>query len=174
MAIGKYLTCAEAKNRSFVRTQTCDLLAFCVSAHSYRSRNFVIKHNVLDMTLKLMTLQDKPYTLGILSPLSLRFFMWSVHFMIGLLNSFGCLFQAAIRLFRSWMALKDPTCNRVAIRSDLFDPVVAILEENGCKYNLINSAILELFDMLLKVLGLCGLHVPLFCWGMGGGIVYWK
>ena len=110
----------EAKNRSFVRTQTCDLLAFCVSAHSYRSRNFVIKHNVLDMTLKLMTLQDKPYTL------------------------------AAIRLFRSWMALKDPTCNRVAIRSDLFDPVVAILEENGCKYNLINSAILELFDMLLK------------------------
>lgn len=40
---------------------------------------------------------------------------------------------------------------RYMLKHNLFEPVMAVFTANGCKYNMINSAILELLDFVRKV-----------------------
>lgn len=58
---------------------------------------------------------------------------------------------AALRFFRALVAAKDDFYNRHIIKFKLFDPIVQLFVSNGKKYNLINSAIIELFDYIRKV-----------------------
>ena len=52
---------------------------------------------------------------------------------------------------RRMVGLKDDLCNSYIIRSHLFEPVVDALLDNGTKYNLFNSALLELFEFIQVV-----------------------
>jgi protein phosphatase-4 regulatory subunit 3 len=58
--------------------------------------------------------------------------------------------KAGIRLFKTVVAMKDEFYNRHLVKYNLFDPIVSLFLANGPRYNLINSAILELFDFIRK------------------------
>jgi len=47
--------------------------------------------------------------------------------------------------------LKDEFYNRYIVKGQLFDPVIATFKENGQRYNLLNSAIVELFEFIRAV-----------------------
>jgi len=64
-----------------------------------------------------------------------------------------CMFLiGALRFLRRMVGLKDDTYNRYIVRSDLFRPVIEAFIANGIsKYNLFNSAVVELCEFLLNV-----------------------
>ena len=58
---------------------------------------------------------------------------------------------AALRLLRKCVGLKDEFYNRHIVRLDLFRPVVDIFVATKHKYNLLNSALVELFEFIRVV-----------------------
>ena len=60
-------------------------------------------------------------------------------------------FAAALRLFRKVVGLKDDFYNRYLIKGDLFKPLIESFLRNGTKYNLLNSAMIELFEFMRSV-----------------------
>ncbi|XP_019523451.1 PREDICTED: serine/threonine-protein phosphatase 4 regulatory subunit 3B-like [Hipposideros armiger] len=61
-------------------------------------------------------------------------------------NSKNCL--SALRFMRSIIGIKDELYNRYIIKGNLLQPVVNALLGNGNRYNMLNSAILELFEYI--------------------------
>ena len=60
-------------------------------------------------------------------------------------------FIDSLRFLRRIVGLKDEFYNRYIVKGQLFDPVVAAFKENGQRYNLLNSAIVELFEFIRAV-----------------------
>lgn len=60
-------------------------------------------------------------------------------------------FQGALRFMRRIIGLKDEYYNRYIIKGNLFEPVINALLDNGTRYNLLNSAIIELFEFIKVV-----------------------
>ena len=54
------------------------------------------------------------------------------------------------RFLRSCVNLKDEFYNRYLIKSNAFEPVMKVFKENGDRYNLLNSAVLELVDFIRR------------------------
>ncbi|XP_018432153.1 PREDICTED: serine/threonine-protein phosphatase 4 regulatory subunit 3B isoform X6 [Nanorana parkeri] len=54
----------------------------------------------------------------------------------------------ALRFMRRIIGLKDEFYNRYIIKGNLFEPVINALLDNGTRYNLLNSAIIELFEFI--------------------------
>ncbi|XP_040121289.1 protein PPP4R3C [Oryx dammah] len=59
-------------------------------------------------------------------------------------NNKNCL--SAVRFMRTMIGLRDELLNHYIIKGNFFEPVVNALLENGTRYNMLNSAIVELFD----------------------------
>lgn len=59
--------------------------------------------------------------------------------------------QGALRFMRRIIGLKDENYNRYIIKGNLFEPVINALLDNGTRYNLLNSAIIELFEFIKVV-----------------------
>ncbi|KAL4418834.1 hypothetical protein ABPG77_004074 [Micractinium sp. CCAP 211/92] len=97
-----------------------DLLCFCVVSHTYRIKYYVLRNNVVEKVLKLLRRRER----------------WLV--------------VAAIRFLRTALSLKDEFYNRYLVKNRLMEPVVTTFLENGPRYNLLNSACLELFDFIRK------------------------
>ena len=53
-----------------------------------------------------------------------------------------------MRFFRKIIGLKDDFYNRHIISSNLFAPIVEALHANNGRYNLLDSAIIELFEFI--------------------------
>jgi len=58
---------------------------------------------------------------------------------------------AALRFCRRIIGLKDEQYHRYVVKNNLFEPIVQAFKVNGCKYNLLNSAIIELFEYIRSV-----------------------
>ena len=58
---------------------------------------------------------------------------------------------AALRFCRKIIGAKDEFYNRYITKGKLLAPIVKSFEENGDKYNMINSAIIELFEFIKVV-----------------------
>uniref|UniRef100_A0A8C7XX34 Serine/threonine-protein phosphatase 4 regulatory subunit 3 n=1 Tax=Oryzias sinensis TaxID=183150 RepID=A0A8C7XX34_9TELE len=56
------------------------------------------------------------------------------------------VFTGALRFMRRIIGLKDEFYNRYIMRNFLFEPVVKAFLKNGSRYNLMNSAIIEMFE----------------------------
>lgn len=52
---------------------------------------------------------------------------------------------------RRIIGLKEDFYNRYIIRGDLFQPIFDAFKQNGKRYNLLNSAILEMFEFIKLV-----------------------
>lgn len=75
--------------------------------------------------------------------------LFLVHGFTRLSLSFRIL--GALRLFRRIVQLKDEMYNRHIVRERLFDLIGQCFRRNGHRYNLLNSAILELFEFIRTV-----------------------
>jgi protein phosphatase 4 regulatory subunit 3 len=49
---------------------------------------------------------------------------------------------------RKTLSLKEDTYNKYIVKANLFFPIVEALKTNGSRYNILNSAIIELFDFI--------------------------
>lgn len=95
-----------------------ELLSFCVEHHNYHIRTYAIQNNLLKRILVLM---KSRHTFLVLS---------------------------SLRFFRKIIGLKDEIYNRHIISCNLFAPIVEALEANNGRYNLLDSAIIELFEFI--------------------------
>ncbi|KFB43318.1 AGAP003402-PA-like protein [Anopheles sinensis] len=99
-----------------------ELLAFCVEHHSYHIKNCIINKDLLRRILVLMSSRHTFLVLG------------------------------ALRFLRKIVALKDEFYNRRVVvhivKGNLFKPVVEAFIRNNSRYNLLESAILELFEFI--------------------------
>ncbi|GFN82821.1 serine/threonine-protein phosphatase 4 regulatory subunit 3, partial [Plakobranchus ocellatus] len=95
-----------------------ELLTFCVEHHTYHIKNYVISKNVLSRVLVLLKSR----------------------------HSF--LVLCALRFCRKIVGLKEEVYNKYIIKENLFRPIVDAFLANGDRYNLINSAMIELFEFI--------------------------
>ncbi|XP_017933108.1 serine/threonine-protein phosphatase 4 regulatory subunit 3B-like [Manacus vitellinus] len=95
-----------------------EVLSFCVRRHRYHMKKYVTSKDLLRRILVLLKSKHKFLAL------------------------------AALRFMRRMIGLKDDLYNRYIILGNLFEPVVNALLDNGTRYNLLNSALLELFEFI--------------------------
>ncbi|KAM7289237.1 serine/threonine-protein phosphatase 4 regulatory subunit 3 isoform X1 [Ixodes scapularis] len=95
-----------------------ELLSFCVEHHSYHIKNYVLHKDLLRRVLVLMR------------------------------SKFTFLVLCALRFMRRIVGLKDEFYNRYIVNGNLFGPVVDAFRRNEGRYNLLDSAVLELFEFI--------------------------
>jgi len=95
-----------------------ELLTFCVEHHTYHMKNYILNHDILLRVLVLLK---------------------SRHSFLGL---------SAVRFIRKIIGMKDEFYNRHLISSNAFAPLVERLVKNDGRYNLIDSAICEIFEVI--------------------------
>ena len=61
------------------------------------------------------------------------------------------IFAAALRFCRRIVGLKEESYNQYIVKNNLLAPVVKAFLANGRKYNLLNSAIIEMFEFIKSV-----------------------
>uniref|UniRef100_A0A383VVY6 Uncharacterized protein n=1 Tax=Tetradesmus obliquus TaxID=3088 RepID=A0A383VVY6_TETOB len=97
-----------------------DLLCFCVQHHAFWAKYHVLRKNVVEKVLRLLRRKER----------------WLV--------------VAGVRFLRTCIGTKDDFYMRHLIRNQLLDPVMAAFWDNGERYNLLNSAVLELVEFIRK------------------------
>ncbi|KAM4522387.1 serine/threonine-protein phosphatase 4 regulatory subunit 3 isoform 2-T2 [Odontesthes bonariensis] len=95
-----------------------ELLTFCVEHHTYHIKNYIINKDILRRVLVLTASQH------------------------------AFLALCALRFMRRIIGLKDEFYNRYIMRNFLFEPVIKAFLNNGSRYNLMNSAIIEMFEYI--------------------------
>ncbi|XP_063921345.1 serine/threonine-protein phosphatase 4 regulatory subunit 3 [Zophobas morio] len=95
-----------------------ELLSFCVEHHTYHIKNCILNKDLLRRILVLMKSTHK------------------------------FLVLCALRFMRKLIALKDEFYNRYIIKGNLFAPVVDAFVRNKGRYNLLDSAIIEMFEFI--------------------------
>jgi len=95
-----------------------ELLSFFVEHHTYHIKNYILHKDLLRRILVLLK---------------------SRHTFLKL---------SALRFMRKIITLKDEFYNRYITRGNLFSPVIDALISNYDRYNLLNSAILEMFEFI--------------------------
>ncbi|CAI8008248.1 Serine/threonine-protein phosphatase 4 regulatory subunit 3, partial [Geodia barretti] len=111
-------SCPDSSQNSALLSHILDILSLCVARHTYLIRNYIIDKNALSRVLVLMT------------------------------SSHAHLALAALRFCRKIVGLKDEFYNRYIVRDNLLAPIIKAFIANGRRYNLLNSAIIELFEYL--------------------------
>jgi protein phosphatase 4 regulatory subunit 3 len=97
-----------------------DLLCYCVQHHSYRIKYYILRSNVVEKVLKLMKRKERAVA------------------------------AAALRFLRTCLSMKDEFYNRYLVKNSLLEPVLSSFLGNGRRYNLLNSAVLELLEFLRR------------------------
>ncbi|NXF06940.1 P4R3B phosphatase, partial [Smithornis capensis] len=95
-----------------------ELLSFCVEQHKYHMKKYVIKKDLLRSVLILLKSKHKFLAL------------------------------CALRFMRKIIGLKDDLYNNYITLKNLFEPVINALLDNRTRYNMLNSALLELFEFI--------------------------
>ncbi|KNA15844.1 hypothetical protein SOVF_094540 [Spinacia oleracea] len=98
----------------------CELLCFCVVHHPYRIKCNFLLNNSMDKVLYLTRRREK------------------------------YLVVAAVRFVRTVISRNDENLNNYIMRRNLLKPIVDAFVANGDRYNLLNSAALELFEYIRK------------------------
>ena len=60
-------------------------------------------------------------------------------------------FAGAVRFIRKIIGMRDEFYNRHVISMNLFAPIVETFVKNNARYNLLDSAILEIFEFIKTV-----------------------
>ena len=103
-----------------------ELLSFCVRAHLFRMKFFLLRSRVLYNVLKLL----KPSSL-------------SRH-----TSGDRCLKLATLRFLRAILSVNDDSYHRHIIQNDLFGPVFEAFRANPVGDNLVSSSIIEMCDYI--------------------------
>lgn len=99
-----------------------ELLSFCVGAHQYRMKMYLLRSRVLGNVLKLIKPSSLPR------------------------NTSGdrCLKLAALRFLRAVLSVDEDLYHRHIIQDDLFGPVFEAFRANPVGDNLVSSSIVEM------------------------------
>ncbi|KAB1213860.1 Serine/threonine-protein phosphatase 4 regulatory subunit 3 [Morella rubra] len=103
-----------------ILSNICELLCFCVLHHPYRIKCNFLLNNVIDKVL-LLTQRREKY-----------------------------LVVAAVRFVRTILLRHDEHLINHIVKNNLLKPIVDAFVGNGDRYNLLNSAVLELFEFIRK------------------------
>ncbi|XP_068662034.1 uncharacterized protein [Aristolochia californica] len=103
-----------------ILSNICELLCFCVLHHPYRIKCNFIINNVIDKVLFLTRRRER------------------------------YLVVAAVRFLRTIISRNDEHLLRHIVKSTTLKPIVEVFVDNGNRYNLLHSAILELFEYIRK------------------------
>ncbi|CAI5977661.1 unnamed protein product [Closterium sp. NIES-64] len=141
-----------------VLASICDLLCFCVLHHSFRMKYYVLRNNVaekvrgwfayyvlcnnvVEKVLRLVRRKERYYVLrnNVVEKV-LRLVRRKERYLV----------VAAVRFLRSCISLKDDFYLRYLVKNRLFEPVIAAFRANGSRYNLLNSAVLDLVEFIRK------------------------
>ena len=117
-----------------------DFVTFCLEHHTYHMRNFLNKKDFLRRILVLLKSKHQFLQLSKSLPLPLSFTLLSLSLSLG-----------ALRFIRKLIGLKDEQYNIIIVRSNLFSPIVDAFKANKRRYNLLNSALIELFEFIRQV-----------------------
>ncbi|KAF3779741.1 Serine/threonine-protein phosphatase 4 regulatory subunit 3 [Nymphaea thermarum] len=111
---------AQVVVRPEILLNICELLCFCVHHHPYRIKCNFLHNNAIEKVMSLIRRREK------------------------------YLVVAAVRFLRAVMSHNDDTLLRHIVKNGILRPVVDVFVANGSRYNLLNSAIIELFDHIRK------------------------
>eukprot|EP00727_Mastigamoeba_balamuthi_P006325 m51a1_g2312 putative protein (799) ;mRNA; r:469845-473222 len=106
----------SAEAEEAVKSNVCDLLSFCLVRHGFRMRAFMLGNDVCKKVMKL--------TFGSHKHLAL----------------------AALRFLKTVVATKDDYYLRHVVERDLFKGVMEVFRRNSTRYNLMNSAVIDLLE----------------------------
>ncbi|XP_076360377.1 serine/threonine-protein phosphatase 4 regulatory subunit 3-B-like isoform X2 [Tachypleus tridentatus] len=95
-----------------------ELLTFCVEHHTYHIKNYILHK---DLLRRILVLLKSKHTFLVL---------------------------CAVRFMRKIIGLKDEFYNRYIINGNLVAPVIDSFKRNNGRYNLLDSAILEMFEFI--------------------------
>nr|XP_034342318.1 protein PPP4R3C-like [Arvicanthis niloticus] len=112
--------CPDSYQNAQLLGAVLEILTFCVQYHSMYIKHYILSKNLLSSILVLMS---------------------SKHIF---------LILCAIRFMRKMIGLKDKIYILYIIKENLFEPVVNAFVHNGHRYNMLNSAIIELFEFIRK------------------------
>jgi len=112
------LTGKDDYRRAAILDHIIELLTFCVIQHSHNMKHYLIGKDLLKRVLVLMQSRHKFLAL------------------------------AALRFCRKVIGLKDEFYNRYIIVGKLLKPIINAFKANGSRYNLLNSAIIDLFEFI--------------------------
>ncbi|VDD81859.1 unnamed protein product [Mesocestoides corti] len=103
---------------ALVLSNVLELLIFCIESHTYHMKNYCLHRDLVKRVLVLLRSTHK------------------------------FLVLSALRLLRKVVQMKEEFYNRYLIKNNLFKPVIDLFAANGHRYNMIDSAIIELFEYL--------------------------
>ncbi|KAJ4455077.1 putative Suppressor of Mek1 [Paratrimastix pyriformis] len=96
-----------------------DLLCFCLTAHGIRVRDFVLKHDLVARALMLLEHSSKHVALG------------------------------GLRVLRSFIGQGDTMAANHVMQRFHFRPLFALMDRIGSRDNLLNSALMDVFELLM-------------------------
>ncbi|PVU96464.1 hypothetical protein BB559_002382 [Furculomyces boomerangus] len=105
--------------QSVIYLLLCEFMAQAIKQHSFRSRHFLFTSDIIKRVTTLFHINSKDVQL------------------------------AALRLVRACVGMKDEFFIKYLVRHNLIKPVIDLLESTKGRYNLVNSACLELFDFIV-------------------------
>ncbi|KAK7264697.1 hypothetical protein RJT34_32307 [Clitoria ternatea] len=103
-----------------ILSNICELLCFCVLHHPYRIKCNFLLNNVIEKILLLTRRAERYLVVG------------------------------AVRFVRTILSRHDEHLINYFVRNNVLKPIVDAFVTNGNRYNLLNSAVLELFEFIRK------------------------
>jgi protein phosphatase-4 regulatory subunit 3 len=124
--ISRLLACgvdeANGGRQTAQQAQLCslilELLSFCVEHHTYQIRSYIVQNDLLRKALQLVKTKHTFLVLSVL------------------------------RFMRRIIGLKDENYYRYIIAENLFEPIIQVFQSNNGRYNLLDSAVIEMFEFI--------------------------
>ncbi|XP_019054595.1 PREDICTED: serine/threonine-protein phosphatase 4 regulatory subunit 3-like isoform X2 [Nelumbo nucifera] len=114
------MTVNQTATKPEILSNICELLCFCVLHHPYRIKSSFLVNNVIERVLFLTCRREK------------------------------YLVVAAVRFMRTIISRNDDHLLQHIVKNNLLKPIIEAFISNGNRYNLLNSAILDLFEYIRK------------------------
>eukprot|EP01094_Clydonella_sp_ATCC50884_P019710 TRINITY_DN3919_c0_g1_i5.p1 TRINITY_DN3919_c0_g1~~TRINITY_DN3919_c0_g1_i5.p1 ORF type:complete len:552 (-),score=155.81 TRINITY_DN3919_c0_g1_i5:1270-2925(-) len=110
---------ADNEHSAALQNAIVDILTFCVEKHSYRIKYYVLGNNILRKTMGLLQSPFRYVSLGV------------------------------VRFLRAIVKKRDEFYIRHMDQYEILEPLLRTFKENGNRYNMLNSAIIDFFNVLL-------------------------
>ncbi|PKA62990.1 hypothetical protein AXF42_Ash007786 [Apostasia shenzhenica] len=103
-----------------ILSNICELLCFCVHHHTHRMKSNFLMSNAIEKVLYLTRRREK------------------------------FLVVAAVRFIRAIISRNDDILFRHIVKNNLLKPIIEVFVENGNRYNMLHSGVLELLEYIRK------------------------
>ncbi|KAJ6816673.1 serine/threonine-protein phosphatase 4 regulatory subunit 3B isoform X2 [Iris pallida] len=110
----------HASTKPEILSNICELLCFCVHHHPYRIRCNFLMNNAIEKVLCLTRRREK------------------------------FLVVAAVRFMRTIISRNDEHLLRHVVKNNLLKPIIEVFVENGNRYNMLHSGILDLLEYIRR------------------------